>query len=223
LPKNPLFLKSKEFRDFLLAKLVNADNVGLKCEKFTQIRMRTRHGTLKDLIENHSTKTTLENAHSGGGVGGKLNGTISQKLGLFNFGSLKQKKLRSKSLLDYNNLCGAASSCEDAHAVCLSKLEGALFWPIELVEDFQYVLKNCCSLGVSRKYIVIGDSQQKCVLFSIGSNAIIGWTLNEPDNSLIIYFDLGECLNIRLASKTDLHAVIRRLELFTKGCKVSVE
>lgn len=224
LPKNPLFLKSKEFRDFLLAKLVNADNVGLKCEKFTQIRMRTRHGTLKDLIESHSTRTTLENSSHG-----KLNGTISQKLGIFNFGSLKHRKLRSKSLQDYANANSMTStsstttsgspSSDDTNAICMSKLDGALFWPIELVEDFQYMLKNCCFLGISRKYIVIVDAQQKCVLYSIGANAVIGWSLNESDNSFVLYFDLGECVHVRLNSKLELSAVIRRLEFFTKGCK----
>lgn len=66
---------------------MNADNVGLKCEKFTQIRMRTRSGTLKDLVDSFSTKFTLDNC----GNGAANTSTISQKLGLFNFGSIKQK------------------------------------------------------------------------------------------------------------------------------------
>jgi hypothetical protein len=216
LPKNPFFESGKEFREFLLAKLVNADNVGLKCEKFTQIRMRTRHGKLKELIENFSTKTTLENSSNGKSNSG---GIISQKLHLFNFGSLKQKKLRSKSLQEFNAK-NPANSSEESMIVSSFKLNGALFWNVQIVEDFQYLLKNCCFMGISKQYIVIIDSEQKCVLFAIGSNAVIGWTLNEAESSFVLYFDLGECLNIRLNSRADLHAVIRRLEFFTKGCKV---
>jgi hypothetical protein len=61
LPKNPLFAKSKELRNFLLAKIVNADSAGLRCEKFTQIKMRAKNGTLKELALNYSSKLTLDN------------------------------------------------------------------------------------------------------------------------------------------------------------------
>lgn len=210
LPKQPLFLKSKEFRDFLLAKLVNADNVGLRCEKFTQIRMRTRHGALKDLVDSYSTKLTLENC----AYGGSSNGVV-QKLGLFNFGSIKQKKMRSKSL----HLFNTSQLNEEATAISLSKLSGAIFWNIELVEDFQYSLKNYCYLGISKQYIVVIDAIQKCVIFSIGCNAVIGWTLNESEYSFVLYFDQGEFINVKLKNRLDLNSVIRRLEFFTRGCK----
>lgn len=211
LPKNPLFLKSKEFRDFLLAKLVNADNVGLKCEKFTQIRMRTRHGMLKDLIGKYATKTRLEH-----GAGAKASSGI--KLGFFTFGGLRPKKLRSKSLQEFN---GGLSNSDELMALSLLKLTGAIFWNVQSVSDFQYTLKNCCYLGISKQSIVIVDARQKCVLFSIGTNAVIGWTLNENDNSFVLYFDLGEYVTVRMHSDIELGSVIKRLEFFTKGCKVT--
>lgn len=74
LPKNPLFYKSKEFRDFLLAKIVNADNAGLKCDKFTQIRMRAQHGILKEFSQLYSTKLTLDNC----GFSGQSHGVMSK-------------------------------------------------------------------------------------------------------------------------------------------------
>ena len=211
LPKNPLFFKSKEFREFLLAKIVNADNVGLKCEKFTQIRMRTRNGILKDLVDSYSTKFTLDNCSNGSNTG-----LISQKLGFFNFGSINKKKLRSKSCQAFN---ASFSSEDEANAIRLCKLNGAIFWNIDVVEDFQYLIRNCCILGISKQTIVIVDLQQKCVLFSIGCSAVIGWTIYENDSTLILYFDLGECISIKLKTKSDLYAVIKRLEHLTKGCK----
>ena len=63
LPKNPRFIKGQEFREFILSKIINADNAGLKCEKFTQMRMRARNGVLKDLALNYTTKTNLDSNH----------------------------------------------------------------------------------------------------------------------------------------------------------------
>lgn len=108
---------------------------------------------------------------------------------------------------------------DESNAITLFKMNGSIFWNIEMIEDFQYLLKNCCLLGISKHNIVVVDAQQKCVLFSIGCNAVIGWTLNENENSFVLYFDLGECVNIKLRNKSELNAVVKRLEFFTKGCK----
>lgn len=223
LPKNPLFLKSKEFREFLLAKIINADSVGLKCEKFTQIRTRTRNGTLKDLVDQYSTKFTLETGANGLALNSGLN-NLSQRLAMFNFNSIKQKKLRSKSLQAFNSslLSGIMSPSEEQKlAASLFKLSGTILWELELVEDFYYSLRNCCRLGISRQNVVIVDMEQRCVLFSIGTNAVIGWTQYESDNGLILYFDVGECLYLKFKSRGSLIGVVKRLEFFTKGCRVT--
>ena len=77
LPKQPLFQRSMEFRDFLLTKIVN----GLRCEKFMQIRMRTRNGTLADLVDTYSSKLTLEQCAPGGNSGGATG--MAHKLAMF--------------------------------------------------------------------------------------------------------------------------------------------
>ncbi len=63
LPKNPRFIKGHEFKEFILSKIINGDNAGLKCEKFIQMRMRARNGVLKDLALNYTTKTNLDSNH----------------------------------------------------------------------------------------------------------------------------------------------------------------
>ena len=63
LPKNPRFIKGHEFKEFILSKIINSDNAGLKCEKFIQLRMRARNGVLKDLALNYTTKTNLDSNH----------------------------------------------------------------------------------------------------------------------------------------------------------------
>ncbi len=46
--------------------VINADNAGLKCEKFTQMNMRARNGILKDLVMDYATKTSLDSSHKFG-------------------------------------------------------------------------------------------------------------------------------------------------------------
>ena len=218
LPKNPLFLKSREFRDFLLAKIVNADSVGNKIGIFTQIRMRTRKDALEDLVAKYSSKFTLDNC--GNGLANA--GTLAQKLHMFNFGSIKPRKIRSKSLQMFNGsfIDNVNSENSDTLVQAQSKLNGALFWNIDFVEDFHYTVKEKSYLGISRQYVVVVDPEFKCVLFAIGCQAVIGWTVDEQANKFMLYFDLGECVSFRLKSRCELNCVIRRLEYFTIGCKV---
>ncbi len=133
LPKNPLFARSDEFRDFLLAKIVNADAAALKCEKFTHIKMRAQQGCLRELVHNHRTKMTLANCNN-----------AAQKFGLFNFGSVKTKKTRSKSLQMFSSLL---SESEKLLAGSLALLTGCVFWNVDLIEDFQYTLDKNCYFG----------------------------------------------------------------------------
>lgn len=188
LPKNPLFIKSNEFRNFLLTKIINADNAGLRCDKFVQMRMRARNGALKDLVLNYCTKTTLES---------------SSRFGLFNFGSIKQKKLRSKSLQIF--------SSSDTLL-----LNGGIFWYADIEDNTNGFT---CYFGISEQNIVAVDQLRKSVVFNVSCNAIIGWTINDLDNSLVIYFDHGEYIHLHLKCKLDLQQVLKRLEYFTKGTK----
>uniref|UniRef100_A0AAZ1X9A1 Rap-GAP domain-containing protein n=1 Tax=Oreochromis aureus TaxID=47969 RepID=A0AAZ1X9A1_OREAU len=52
-PKGARFPRSAAFRDFLLAKAVNAENAAEKSEKFRSMATRTRQEYLKDLAENY--------------------------------------------------------------------------------------------------------------------------------------------------------------------------
>uniref|UniRef100_A0A3P9A9F3 Rap-GAP domain-containing protein n=1 Tax=Esox lucius TaxID=8010 RepID=A0A3P9A9F3_ESOLU len=52
-PKGARFPSSPAFRDFLLAKAVNAENAAEKAEKFRSMATRTRQEYLKDLAENY--------------------------------------------------------------------------------------------------------------------------------------------------------------------------
>nr|XP_033811802.1 signal-induced proliferation-associated protein 1 isoform X1 [Geotrypetes seraphini]XP_033811804.1 signal-induced proliferation-associated protein 1 isoform X1 [Geotrypetes seraphini] len=60
IPEENLFPKSAAFRDFLLAKAINAENAAEKSEKFYAMATRTRQEYLRDLATNYVTTTTIE-------------------------------------------------------------------------------------------------------------------------------------------------------------------
>ncbi|NWS50632.1 SI1L3 protein, partial [Probosciger aterrimus] len=57
IPNGVTFRKSDVFREFLLAKVINAENAAHKSDKFHTMATRTRREYLKDLAENWVTNT----------------------------------------------------------------------------------------------------------------------------------------------------------------------
>lgn len=57
---NALYQKGKHFADFLLAKVINAENAAHRSEKFATMATRTRQEYLKDLCTNYCTQTPIE-------------------------------------------------------------------------------------------------------------------------------------------------------------------
>uniref|UniRef100_A0A3Q3VPN0 Uncharacterized protein n=1 Tax=Mola mola TaxID=94237 RepID=A0A3Q3VPN0_MOLML len=60
IPEGVTFPKSSVFRDFLLAKVINAENAAHKSHKFRAMATRTRQEYLRDLAERHSTSTPID-------------------------------------------------------------------------------------------------------------------------------------------------------------------
>ncbi|XP_041431227.1 signal-induced proliferation-associated 1-like protein 3 isoform X2 [Xenopus laevis] len=59
-PSEVPFRKSDVFRDFLLAKVINAENAAHKSDKFHTMATRTRQEYIKDLAENYITNTPID-------------------------------------------------------------------------------------------------------------------------------------------------------------------
>lgn len=57
LPQPPIFRRGKEFKEFLLTKLINAENACYKAEKFSQLKQRTRSSLLQNLADELKSKT----------------------------------------------------------------------------------------------------------------------------------------------------------------------
>ncbi|GAA6074554.1 signal-induced proliferation-associated 1-like protein 1 isoform X1 [Tachysurus ichikawai] len=60
IPEDMMFPKSSVFRDFLLTKVINAENAAHKSDKFRAMATRTRHEYLRDLAERHVTSTPID-------------------------------------------------------------------------------------------------------------------------------------------------------------------
>ncbi|XP_037305636.2 signal-induced proliferation-associated 1-like protein 1 isoform X2 [Pungitius pungitius] len=60
IPDGVTFPKSSVFRDFLLAKVINAENAAHKSNKFRAMATRTRQEYLRDLAERHATSTPID-------------------------------------------------------------------------------------------------------------------------------------------------------------------
>ncbi|XP_022822627.1 rap1 GTPase-activating protein 1 isoform X1 [Spodoptera litura] len=58
LPQPSIFRKGREFKEFLLTKLINAENACYKADKFAQLELRTRASLLQNLVNDLKTKTT---------------------------------------------------------------------------------------------------------------------------------------------------------------------
>jgi hypothetical protein len=172
--------------------------------------MRAQHGILKEFSQLYSTKLTLENC----GYTGNSNSVMS-KLGIFNFGSIKLKKIRSKSVHSYNQ---SLINTGDENSF---NLNGAIFWSLDHIQDTHYSFFSSCFFGISRQFVVVVDAKRKTVIFSIGYNAVIGWTFNEIERNLILYFDQGEYVSMKFKTRCDMYQSMKRLESFTKGCKVN--
>ncbi|XP_050578490.1 rap1 GTPase-activating protein 1 isoform X2 [Bombus affinis] len=57
LPAPAVFLRGVDFKEFLLTKLVNAENAAYKAEKFSKLELRTRSALLESLTEELQAKT----------------------------------------------------------------------------------------------------------------------------------------------------------------------
>ncbi|EDO42942.1 predicted protein, partial [Nematostella vectensis] len=79
IPAGPKFGKQKAFANFLLAKIINAENAAHKSEKFSAMATRTRHEYLKDLATNYISGTTLDSG--------------TKSFGKFSLSSKKKEKI----------------------------------------------------------------------------------------------------------------------------------
>lgn len=198
IPEGGVFLKSQQFKNFLLAKIINAENAAHKyCEKFRTMGQRTRLGLLSDLTQDYVTNTTL-NDFSGSSTSGPSDAVkIISSL----FGGKKRSQRR------YANFNGH------------SDIQGAIVWDVQ-VKDFGQSNKIVdCILGISSSYLVVIEQSTKELLYATPVEAILGWTSNPA--WIKIFCHQAECLLIQIKDPDvdEICEIVTRLKAITTGCE----
>ncbi|XP_076099493.1 signal-induced proliferation-associated 1-like protein 2 isoform X2 [Mytilus galloprovincialis] len=194
IPENIKFPKSEEFAEFLLAKVINAENTAHKGEKFKAMATRTRTEYLKDLANNHVTSTTLES---------------SSKLSKFGLGSVRKKeKTKQKVIPDMFSLGTTIWSVQVVDCGLSSQ-----------VEDCGLAMQVDSFLGISSEVLVVIEESSSEVIFTVHCGAIIGWTSQAM--SIRIYFNQGESVFVKPFSgeMEETQEICERLTGVTSGCE----
>lgn len=150
IPEGGLYVKSKSFTDFLLSKIINAENAAHRSEKFTSMAQRTRHEYLKDLAKNHTSNTTLNDVAIGTSAGAKLVSTI--------FGATRR-----------------ARNFRNTHFIGDSVVKGAIVWEVS-VQDFGQAKMLDCLLGISSDTFILLEEPKKEVIFVTPNSSVLGWS-----------------------------------------------
>ncbi|XP_075887639.1 signal-induced proliferation-associated protein 1 isoform X3 [Nelusetta ayraudi] len=196
-PKGARFPRSPAFRDFLLAKAVNAENAAEKSEKFRSMATRTRQEYLKDLAENYVTTTPIDS---------------STKFPLLSLGSKRKDKLKGAKGAELHS-AGAL-----VWAVMVSRGAGE-------EEGGAGELRLPCLLGVSAESVVLIERCTRRVVFNCSCRDVVGWKAvleaKEGGPSLDIFYERGESVSVSVAESQaeDIREVVQRLELVTRGCE----
>ncbi|RWS27672.1 signal-induced proliferation-associated 1-like protein 2 [Leptotrombidium deliense] len=196
IPENGIFTKSKAFTEFLLSKIINAENAAHRSDKFRSMAQRTRHEYLKDLAVNQVTNTTINDVSSGTSAGAKLVSTI--------FGS--NRKSRS-------NRAG-----RDNHFIGDAVIKGAITWEM-WVEDYGQSKIVDCIVAISCDTFLIIEDATKETIFACPNKSIIGWT-SHP-SCIKIFYHQGECILLKCKDPDldEIGEVVTRLRAVTNGCE----
>ncbi|XP_038862072.1 signal-induced proliferation-associated protein 1-like [Salvelinus namaycush] len=190
-PKGARFPRSPAFRDFLLAKAVNAENAAEKAEKFRSMATRTRQEYLKDLAENYVTTTPIDS---------------STKFPLLSLGGKRKDKLKGAKGAELHSagalvwaVRATSGNEEEIGGQKLPCLLGVSAESVVLIERYtRRVVFNCCCRDV------------------IGWKA-----LTDSRACLDIFYERGEAVSISVmdSQAEEIREMVQRLELVTRGCE----
>uniref|UniRef100_A0AAR2JFM7 Rap-GAP domain-containing protein n=1 Tax=Pygocentrus nattereri TaxID=42514 RepID=A0AAR2JFM7_PYGNA len=190
-PKGARFPRSLAFRDFLLAKAINAENAAEKSEKFRSMATRTRQEYLKDLAENYVTTTPIDS---------------STKFPLLSLGGKRKDKLKGAKGAELHSagaLVWAVCGTQENGGPKLPCLLGVSAESVVLIERYtKRVVFNCsCRDVIGWKAVTeAGAKGGPC---------------------LDIFYERGEAVSITVpeSQAEDIKEVVQRLELVTRGCE----
>ncbi|XP_057216943.1 signal-induced proliferation-associated 1-like protein 2 isoform X2 [Triplophysa rosa] len=192
-PKRAHFPRSPAFRDFILAKAIDAENAAEKSEKFRSMATRTRQEYLKDLAENYVTTTPIDS---------------STKFPLLSLGGKRKEKLKGAKGAELHSagaLVWAVTAIQGGkcNGLSLPCLLGVSAESVVLIErSTRRVVFNCSCRDV------------------IGWKAVTE-SGDQGGPSLDIFYERGEVVTVKVpdVQVEDIKEVVQRLELVTRGCE----
>ncbi|XP_061462640.1 signal-induced proliferation-associated protein 1 isoform X2 [Rhineura floridana] len=190
-PAENSFVKGPAFRDFLLAKAINAENAAERSGKFHAMATRTRQEYLRDLALNHATTSTLE--------------ASSSRLALIALAAKKREKSKVPK--------GAEAHSAGALVWGVWARDGSR-GPESKTPELR------CLLGISAEFLVLIDAREKRVVFNCSCRDILAWTFSETC-TLDLYYETGDyiCMRVDEGQASDIRDIVHRLQLVTRGCE----
>ncbi|XP_074037601.1 signal-induced proliferation-associated 1-like protein 2 isoform X3 [Leptinotarsa decemlineata] len=185
-----IFPKGKVFAEFLLAKLVNAENAAHRSEKFVTMATRTRQEYLKDLVMNCSTSTIID-------TGQKFCECNDVFIAIFS--TKKKEKVRPRFIPD---LCQ----------------RGAILWQV-LLDDSGQGQQIECFLGISSDSFVLIEETTKQIVFVTPCKSILGWSPQTNSLRLYHHQGECMTIHMRdlQANRDELMEIMDRLKAVTFG------
>ncbi|XP_052123652.1 signal-induced proliferation-associated 1-like protein 2 isoform X2 [Frankliniella occidentalis] len=182
------FRKGKAFSDFLLAKVINAENAAHRSEKFATMATRTRQEYLKDLANNYTVTTLVK---------------TGQKFSMLSFSS---KKSKDKD----------RASARPARFLPDATQRGALCWQVVLEDSGQSALVDCF-LAISADSVVLVEDRSREVVFVTPCSSVLGWAANGNSLRLYHHQGECTRLHLKESGGTELVEVMVRLRSVTSG------
>ena len=208
LPKEPMtFPKTKAFANFLLTKIINAENaVTTSSDKFVSMATRTRGEILRDLATNYITQSTMDS-------GSKFN----------LFATKRKDKLRPRFSPDTSGLQGALSwrvvveDCSTRSPSNMGNLRGGGL----MTRSVAHTSEVDAFIGISSDSLLLvqDNGPRHDVLFVVSTKSIIGWTIIRQ-SSIRIYFHQGEALILHskdVEDREDMGEIAARLKSVSDG------
>ncbi|KJH53689.1 Rap/ran-GAP [Dictyocaulus viviparus] len=205
IPKGATFSKCADFHDWLLTKIINAENAVHRSKKFATMAARTRREALRDLAENY--------------VGTHQNEGASRIASRFLGGSVKRRERQNpKPFLA--NTRGALSWLVDVHDHSINQRVSCV---LGVSQDALVLLERPSGTAIfsTPTHSIIGWANTDMGLpFNILMCSIF-ITFITFSFSLKIYYDHGDMLLLRCCTESgtdiELNLLLQRLQSVTKG------
>ncbi|CAL8090539.1 unnamed protein product [Orchesella dallaii] len=192
IPAGAKFPKNQDFVEFLMAKVINAENATYRSEKFTTMATRTRQEYLKDLVSNFTTSTPID---------------PRPKFSIMTFGASKKKDF-SKPLrfIGDTTLQGALSWAvylEDSFKGC--KIEAFLGISCDTIVIIDASTREAVFAIACSSVLGWNTTNRNCLRLYYHQGECV--TIYGKETSSI--------------SEGDLQEIVNRLEIVTKGCETN--